>query len=196
MAESAQPTFYYDFYSPYSYLAAERVNSDLPVVPEWKPISFGHMLQKTGRQPWSFHRDPDWNEHWAEIRRRATERGLPELKIPAGWPIESYTLLGLRGATFAKGSGRVVAFSLALFRQIFNAGRTLEEDTVLLAGAACELHPNALLKGMESKTVKGALAATTQEAIDRGVQGVPTIAVGDQLFWGDDQVEAAAAALA
>ena len=191
-----QPVFFYDFYSPYSWLAAERVNSLLPVVPEWRPISFGHLLQMQGRVPWSFERDDDWQANWDEIRRRAAERELPEPKVPAGWPVESYTLLGARAATFAKGSGRAVAYSLALFRQIFAGGRTLDEDTVLIAGAACELHPNALKKGLESRTVKDALAQATQEAYELGVRGIPTIAVGEQLFWGDDQLEEAAAAAA
>lgn len=187
--------FFYDFYSPYSYLAAERVNSVLPVVPEWRPISFGHILQKSGRRPWSFEQGPERDAHWEEIERRAAERGLPEIRRPAGWPIETYSLAGARGATFAKGAGRAVAFSLALFRQIFAGGRTLDEDTVLLAGAACELHPNAIVKGIESRTVKEALARSTDEAYELGVRGIPTIAVGDELFWGDDQVEAAAAKL-
>ena len=194
--EASQPVFFYDFYSPYAYLAAERVNSVLPVVPEWRPISFGHILRESGRRPWSFERGPDHDAHWQEIERRAAERRLPEIRRPAGWPIETYSLAGARAATFAKASGRAVAFSLACFRQIFAAGRTLDEDTVLLAGAACELHPNAILKGLESRTVKDALAQATREAYELGVRGIPTIAVGDELFWGDDQVEAAAAALA
>lgn len=187
--------FFYDFYSPYSYLTAERINSELGVVPEWRPISFGHILRKAERIPWSFERDTDWEAHWDEIRRRGAERGLPEFRIPDGWPVESYSIAGARAATFAKASGRAVAFSLALFRQIFAGGRTLDEDTVLLAGAACELHPNAILKGLESRTVKDGLAKATDEAYELGVRGIPTIAVGDDLFWGDDQLEAAASAI-
>jgi len=49
MAEQA--LFFYDFYSPYSYLAAERVNSVMPAVPEWRPISFGHILKQSERRP-------------------------------------------------------------------------------------------------------------------------------------------------
>ena len=116
------------------------------------------------------------------------------MKRPAGWPIESYSVIGARAATFAKGSGRAVAYSLALFRQIFSAGRTLDEDTVLIAGAACELHPNALLKGIESQVVKDGLASATNDAYELGVRGVPTIALDGQLFWGDDRLEEAAAA--
>jgi 2-hydroxychromene-2-carboxylate isomerase len=190
----SQPVFFYDFYSPYSYLAAERVNSAMAVVPEWRPISFGHILKQSGRRPWSFDPGDDRDAHWAEIEARAADRGLPKLRRPPGWPIESYSVSGARAATFAKGSGRAVAYSLALFRQIFGAGRTLDEDTVLIAGAACELHPNALLKGMESRAVKDALVSATSDAYELGVRGVPTIEVDGELFWGDDRLEEAARA--
>jgi 2-hydroxychromene-2-carboxylate isomerase len=193
MAEQA--LFFYDFYSPYSYLAAERVNSVMPVVPEWRPISFGHILKQSERRPWSFDQGEDHDAHWREIEGRAAERGLPSLERPPGWPIETYSVIGARAATFAKGSGRAVAYSLALFRQIFAGGRTLDEDTILIAGAACELHPNALLKGVESRTVKNELVRTTNAAYELGVRGVPTIAVNGELFWGDDRLDEAASAI-
>jgi 2-hydroxychromene-2-carboxylate isomerase len=105
-------------------------------------------------------------------------------------------VIGARAATFAKGSGRAVAYSLALFRQIFAAGRALDEETVLIAGAACELHPNAVLKGLESRAVKDELIRTTNDAYELGVRGVPTIAIDGELFWGDDRLDEAAAAAA
>jgi 2-hydroxychromene-2-carboxylate isomerase len=192
-------TFYYDFSSPYSYLAAERISGVFAEAgveqPEWTPISFGHLLQSTGRRPWSFEEDK--TEDLTEIERRADERGLPKVLYPDGWPIESYSLIPLRAATYAKESGRVVSFSLAAFRQHFAAGRPLNDaDNVLLAAAACELHPKAVLKGIETKSIKDKLAQVTGEAIERGVEGVPTVAVGDELFWGDDRLEAAASAAA
>jgi 2-hydroxychromene-2-carboxylate isomerase len=64
-------------------------------------------------------------------------------------------------------------------------------DNVLVAAAACELHPNAVLKGLETQSVKDKLRVATDEAIERGVQGIPTVAVGDELFWGDDRLEEA-----
>ena len=64
-------------------------------------------------------------------------------------------------------------------------------DNVLVAAAACELHPNAVLKGIETQSVKDKLRAATDEAIQLGVEGIPTIAIGDRLFWGDDKVEEA-----
>lgn len=194
----ARAVFYYDFSSPYSYLAAERISGLFAEAelaqPEWQPISFGHMLKRSGRRPWSF--EEDRRAHFEEIARRASKRGLPELVYPEGWPIENYSLNPVRAAVYAKESGRVVSFSLACFRQVFAAGRDMSDvDNVLVAAAACELHPNAVLKGIETQSVKDGLRAATEEAIELGVQGIPTVAVGERLFWGDDQLENAMEAL-
>ncbi|MCE3266638.1 MAG: disulfide bond formation protein DsbA [Solirubrobacterales bacterium] len=188
------PVFYYDFNSPYSYLAAERISGLFAEAgaeqPEWQPISFGHVLKQSGRRPWSFNVDK--GADLAEIQRRASERGLPEVVYPDGWPIDNYSLNPVRAAIYAKESGRVVSFSLAAFRQVFAAGRSLKEvENVLIAAAACELHPKAVLKGIETSSVKARLREATEEAIERGVEGIPTVAVGDELFWGDDRLEEA-----
>ena len=104
-------------------------------------------------------------------------------------------LVAMRAATFAKQAGRTVAFALAAFRQAFAAGRDLSEaDNVLLAAAACELHPNAVLKAIETTSVKGELRAATEEAGDLGVEGVPSVVVGGEVFWGDDRLEDAVSA--
>jgi 2-hydroxychromene-2-carboxylate isomerase len=191
---SGRATFYYDFSSPYSYLAAERISGLFAEAdveqPEWQPISFGHVLKVTGRRPWSF--EEDRSADWGEIQRRADERGLPKVLYPEGWPIESYSLNPIRAATYAKESGRVVSFTLACFRQVFAAGRDMSDvENVLIAAAACELHPNAVLKGMETQSVKDKLREATEQALERGVEGIPTVAVGDELFWGDDRLEEA-----
>jgi 2-hydroxychromene-2-carboxylate isomerase len=131
----------------------------------------------------------------AEIKRRAAERGLPEVVYPKGWPVENYSLNPIRAAIYAKESGRVVSFSLAAFRQVFAAGRDMSDvDNVLLAAAACELHPNAVIKGIETKSVKEELKRATEEAIELGLTGIPTVSVGGDLFWGDDRLEEAASA--
>ncbi len=191
-----RPTFYFDYSSPYAYLTAERVNSVMPEPPVWQPISFGFVLRATGRTPWSLTGERE--EGMREIERRAAERGLPALRWPRGWGegesvAEAYALTAPRAGIFAKASGRAVAFSLAAFRQAFAGGRDLSDpENVLIAAAACELHPRAVLTGIETESVKRELQRETEVAIERGVVGVPTIAVGDELFWGDDRLEEAA----
>lgn len=101
----------------------------------------------------------------------------------------------MRAATYAKQAGRTVAFTLAAFRQAFAAGRDLSEpENVLIAAAACELHPNAVLKAIETDSVKSVLRQATDTAGDLGVRGVTSLVVGEEVFWGDDRLEDALAA--
>jgi 2-hydroxychromene-2-carboxylate isomerase len=102
----------------------------------------------------------------------------------------------MRTATYATSIGKGVSFALTAFRQAFAGGRDLSvADNVMIAAAACELHPNAVARAVEQQTVKDALKAATEEALGRGVVGVPSIAAGDQVFWGDDRLSEAARAL-
>jgi 2-hydroxychromene-2-carboxylate isomerase len=188
-----RPVFYYDLGSPYAYLAAERLARVLPEMPVWQPILLGGIWKDTGGQSWAVTHARE--EGMAEVERRAAEYDLMPIRWPAGWP--NNTLNAMRAAVWAQQIGRTVAFSLAAFRQAFGGGKDLSNiDFVLMAAAACELHPNAVLKAIETQSVKDRLREVTQEAYDRGVRGVPTVAVGDELFWGDDRLEKAAAAMA
>jgi 2-hydroxychromene-2-carboxylate isomerase len=184
-----RPVFYYDFGSPYAYLAAERIHGLFEEPPVWQPILLGGIWQQTGGRSWAT--TDRRGDGMAEVEGRADEYGLQPIRWPSDWP--SNTLKAMRAATFAQQSGRAVAFSLAAFRQAFAGGRDLSDvDNVLIAAAACELHPNAVLKGIETQSVKDRLRAATEEAYDRGVRGVPSVVVGDEVFWGDDRLEEAA----
>ena len=188
----AQPVFYFDLGSPYAWLAAERVHQVLPVVPVWQPILLGGIWQQTGGRSWASTDKRD--EGMREIEQRAERYGLLPVRWPEGWPNNSLT--AMRAATFAQQAGRTVAFSLAAFRQAFAGGKDLSDvDNVLIAAAACELHPNAVLKGIGMQSTKDRLRAATQEAYDRGVRGVPSVVVGGRVFWSDDHLELAAEAL-
>jgi 2-hydroxychromene-2-carboxylate isomerase len=192
VSPAEQPIFYYDLGSPYAYLAAERIPRVLGTVPIWQPILLGGIWKETGGRSWATTEKRD--EGMAEIERRAAAYGLMPVRWPEGWP--NSTLQAMRAAIFAQQTGRAVAFSLAAFRQAFAAGKDLSDvDNVLIAAAACELHPNAVLKGIEMQSTKDRLRDATRQAYDRGVRGVPTVAVGDKLFWGDDRLEDAATAL-
>lgn len=150
------------------------------------------VLERAGRGWWAL--GPERPSGMAEVERRAAAYGLPPVRWPNPWP--SDTVAAMRAATFAKGTGRAVAFSLAAFRQAFAAGRDLSmTDNVLVAAAACELHPRAVLQAIEGRAAREELEAATEAAIARGVEGLPTVAVGERLFFGDDRLEEAAARL-
>jgi 2-hydroxychromene-2-carboxylate isomerase len=190
-------TFYFDLGSPYAYLSAERISGLFSEAgleqPEWQPILLGGLFQRFERGSWS--QTPTRDEGMAEVERRASAYGLPPIVWPDPWP--GNTLTAMRTATFAKQTGRTVSFALAAFRQAFAAGRDLSEpDNVWIAAAACELHPRALEKAVQTEAVKGALREATGAAGDRGVFGVPSVVVGEEVFWGDDRLEEAVAAAA
>ncbi len=195
--ERPAATFYYDLGSPYSYLSAERISrlftdAEIPQ-PEWQPILLGGLFARFERGSWS--QTPAREEGMREVERRAAAYGLQPIRWPDPWPGNG--LHAMRVATYAKSIGRTVSFTLAAFRQAFAAGRDLSDpDNVAIAAAACELHPNAIAKAAASESVKTRLKEATQLAGDRGVFGVPTVVVGDEVFWGDDRLEEAVAAAA
>ncbi|MCL4286861.1 MAG: 2-hydroxychromene-2-carboxylate isomerase [Thermoleophilia bacterium] len=189
--------FYFDLGSPYAYLSAERISrlfADAGLAqPEWKPILLGALFARCERGSWSL---TDARETgMREVERRAGVRGIQPIRWPDPFPAN--TLYAMRVATYAKSIGRAVSFALAAFRQAFAGGRDLTDpDNVAIAAAACELHPNAVARAAASESVKARLREQTGQAGDRGVFGVPTVAVGEEVFWGDDRLEDAVAAAA
>jgi hypothetical protein len=179
---AAQPVFYYDLGDPDCYLTAERIMAELPMVPEWEPVH-GPQLGWTPPAPVP-----------GELAARVAAHGLQPLRLPAAWPPDSE--LAMRTATYAKGGGRAVAFSLAAFRQVFAGGRDLgDEGTVLIAAAACEMHPRAVLKGVTMRSVIGGLTQAGERATAAGVRRLPAITFGTAVFEGPDALERATLAL-
>ncbi|HEX4308022.1 MAG TPA: DsbA family protein [Solirubrobacterales bacterium] len=194
---SGRATFYYDLGSPYAYFSAERISGLFTEAgleqPEWQPILLGGLFRQFGRGSWA--QTEARAEGIAECERRAAEYGLPPIVWPEVWPGEM--LAAMRVATFAKQAGRTISFSLAAFRQQFAAGKDLTDlDNVMIAAAACELHPRALESAVRTKSVKDGLREATAAAAAAGVFGVPSVRVGEEVFWGDDRLEEAVAAAA
>jgi 2-hydroxychromene-2-carboxylate isomerase len=190
-------TFYFDLGSPYAYLAAERISAVFAEagaeVPEWQPVLLGGLFQRFGRDSWA--NGPDRAAGINEVQRRASAYGLPPIAWPDPFPGNS--LYAMRVATFAKEIGRTVSYSLAAFRQAFAAGRDLTDpDNVMIAAAAAEMHPRAIAVATARDQIKAALRDATERAGDAGVTGVPSVLVGDEVFWGDDRLEDAAEAAA
>jgi 2-hydroxychromene-2-carboxylate isomerase len=188
---SGQPVFYYDTNSPFAYLAAQRVGDLIPDA-VWKPVALPVVFRAIGKVPWSLSDERPAGV--AECERRAAERGLPAMTWPEGWPAEAWSWTPLRAAIVADGEGRQREFALEAYRMNFAECRSLAElENVLDAAAAAGLDPADVRDRIDSPEVKDRLRANTDEAIALGAVGVPTVAVGDELFWGDDRLEEAAA---
>src|SRR6476646_1548210 len=120
----SEAVFYYDFSSPFAYLASARIDDLLPGA-VWRPFAFGILLRELGRVPWSLSDGRE--EGMAEVERRAAERGLPPLRWAEGWPGETYSLAPLRAAMLAEERSRLKEFTRAAYRIHFAEGSRLDE---------------------------------------------------------------------
>lgn len=168
-ASTGQFTFYYDIGSPYAWVVAERLAQEFPEA-EWTPVlqpdvDDGPLWDGDEERIWDFTKkfgliDPRFNED----RMNLTIADTRKMAL---------------AATYAKSIGRSVAFSLAAFRQCFGAARPVdEEDTILLAAAACEMHPRAVLQALDMQSTKDSLAAAgaaLREQVTDGRTELPTI---------------------
>jgi 2-hydroxychromene-2-carboxylate isomerase len=184
-------TFYFDLGSPYAYLTAERIAEVLGESVVWQPLSLGALFKLAGRSSWSLG-DPDRRRDGiAEVRRRAELYGLPPVRWPEPWP--SNYLFAMRACTYAFQVERGHEFALGAFRASFQRGHDLGvPEHVLAVAGEVGLDPRAVRDATGDPEVKATLRAATEDAHERGVFGVPTLAVGGELFWGDDRLQDAA----
>ena len=175
-------TFYLDFISPYAYLAFEHLPEALKGLSysvSYKPVLFAGMLKHHGQLgPAEIAPKRDWT--YRQVLWLAHRHGL-ELQMPASHPFNPLALLRLAVACSAQGlPNRYVAETL--FRHVWHGGADAT-DTGRLQAVTQRLEPK---RDVNSDEVKAQLKANTEEAIERGIFGVPTFEVDGKLFWGFD----------
>jgi 2-hydroxychromene-2-carboxylate isomerase len=194
LPNSPSVTFYFDVGSPYAYLAASRLDTVLPESVTWQPVLLGGLFKLTGRSSWALGDYRRRQTGMAEIERRTRRYGLPAMRWPDPWP--SDYLYAMRATTFAFGAGRGREFALHAFQNAFERGSDLSIPAHVLDAAEHVGLARADVQGaVQDQQIKQALRAATDAAYELGVFGVPTVAIDDELFWGDDRLEDAAARL-
>lgn len=176
-----KPTWYFDLISPFAHLALPRVLALGEV--ELKPIVFGAVLSHWG-QLGPAEIEPKRVQTYRQTQFAADQAGIP-MRYPPRHPFRS--LEALRLLTALGGDAAAVQ---AAFAFVWGEGRDPHEEAVALRARLPPVTEEALLAAKE------ALRAATDSAIAAGVFGVPTLAVGDELFWGADAMPMAEAFLA
>jgi 2-hydroxychromene-2-carboxylate isomerase len=180
-ADRREATFYFDTISPFAYLmwkALRRAPLDVPVTPV--PVVFGALLN-----------------HWGQLgpaevpaKRIHTYRYCQWLAEVEGIPFRfppTHPFLSLGSLRLIVALGSTSAAVDEIFDRIFAQGRDLSSADEL-ARACKELAVPHLASQINAEPVKAALRRNTDAAIERGVFGVPTLAIGDELFWGYDSL--------
>ena len=186
-----QITFYLDFISPYAYLAFEKLPQALmghSYSVTYKPVLFVALLKHHGQLgPAEIAGKREWT--YRQVLWLAQREGIA-LQLPATHPFNPLALLRLATACDAQGEPNRYVCE-AVFSHVWHGGAEAS-DAMRLQALTKHLAP---ARAVDSDGVKAQLKANTDEAIARGVFGVPTFAVDDKLFWGFDALPMLAAYL-
>jgi len=180
--------FYFDYGSPYSYLAdtqveaiAQRAGATLVR----KPMLLGGVFKATGnhspaelpqKSAWSAFDMPMWARHY----------GVPFQRNPF-FPVNTLALM--RGAAAAQIDGSFEVYHPAVFKAMWVEGRNLNDmKEVAAVLSAAGLDPANVGARIQDQDVKDRLKATTEEAVARGVFGAPTCFVDKMMFFGNDRL--------
>lgn len=182
--------FYYDYSSPYGYLAAEQIEAVAArhgAAVAWRPVLLGAVFKVTGARPLT-EAPLKGTYSAADFRRSAAFYGVP-YSPPARFPIS--TIAAARATLWARAEApeRYKALALAFFRAYFRDGRALDEPDVVAAVAAENgFDAVQMMAAISSDAIKAALKQEVDEAIARGVFGSPYFFVGNEPFWGADRL--------
>jgi 2-hydroxychromene-2-carboxylate isomerase len=181
--------FFFGAMSPYSWFAIERVEAVLPEA-SWRPVFAGGLFRAAGRTSWGL--DERRPAGIADCEARAAAHGLEPIRWPEPWPTND--LLVARAMIVAAEAGVLRPFALGAMRLAFLEGADLgESGAVAEAASRARLDPEDVAHGAARPEVKERLRTETDRAHGLGVIGVPSVVVGNEVFWGDDRLEQAAA---
>ena len=181
--------FFFDYGSPYSYLASTRVEAlcrSTGATLRWRPVLLGAIFKATENVPpvsnmykarYLLKDLLDWTRHY----------GLPDFVLPDNFPVNS--LKADRLGMVALEEGRIAAFTPAIYRASFQRGQDIGDLGVLTAALKeAGMDPAKALGRAEGPDIKDALRLNTEEAVGRGAFGVPSFYVGEDMYVGNDRL--------
>ncbi|WP_284619810.1 2-hydroxychromene-2-carboxylate isomerase [Aquabacterium humicola] len=185
-------TFWFDVVSPYAWLAFDRLPQALEgcsYVVDYRPVLFAGLLKAWGQKgPAEIGPKRAWT--YRQVAWLAHAQGTT-LQRPQPHPFNPLALQRLAVAASADGrpNRRVVEL---LFRHAWCGGGADPNDTVALAALTAAVAP---VRDPAGDEVKAELRAATDEAVARGIFGVPTLEADGRAFWGQDALPMLRAAL-
>ncbi|HWE16696.1 MAG TPA: 2-hydroxychromene-2-carboxylate isomerase [Hyphomicrobiaceae bacterium] len=178
--------FYFDFASPYGFLAAMQIDA-LPRPLTWRPFLLGAVYKRFGQSPLNHPLKRDYIVK-VDAPRMARRVGL-DLKVPAGFPEHALPPSRVFYWIEEQDPVRAVAFAKVAYRKYWLAGcATSDAGVAAEAAASIGFGRDAVLAGMQSAAVKDRLVRENEEAIRKGVFGSPFFLIDGEPFWGSDRV--------
>ncbi len=182
--------FYFDFSSPYAYLASEKID-DLAAKygrkVKWRPILLGPLFKASGSAPLTeIPLKGDYSRH--DFARSARYMGLP-FCMPERFPLATQVAARAYYWLHERECGQARAFAHAVFRALFVHNRDVSDPAVVLELALEQgADSAALAEALKSEPLKNRLRAEGEAALARGVFGAPFFFVDKEPFWGADRL--------
>ena len=178
--------FFFDYVSPYSYLANSQLNSIKGIEIQYRPMFLGGVMEATGNKPPGAL--PVRGKYLTkDIKRWAKNYGIP-FKFNSIFP--QNTLKSLRLSLAAQNHGVFNNIHQSLFDAMFVYNQDLSQDNVLVEIIKKNsLDDYRLMEEIEDSSIKSALKKNTDEAIARGAFGAPTFFIDEEMFFGNDRFE-------
>ena len=186
-----QVDFYFDFSSPYSYLAAENIDALARRhghSVNWIPVMLGVIFRSTGSAPLT--EQHPWRASYAvlDFKRSAEMASLP-FRYPSRFPQASHHAARVLLWLGRTAPDKARPFALAVFRSLFvHDGDIQDIDNLATIGRALEIDEAGLRAAIQDPAIKQQLAANNDVAVSRQVFGAPTFFVGGEQFWGHDRM--------
>ncbi len=188
--------FYYDFSSPWTYLAQTQMKAlsartGAKVV--YHPLFLGGLFKLTGHPP-TFNEPLKWKYMLDDMQDWATHYGVT-LKMPSRFPANTLKALRAHAAIAAQGKDPE-PFIDAVFKAYWVDDADIAGANVLKSVLDKTGYDGAaILAATDTEPVKNAVKESTDKAHARGVFGAPTFFVGQKMFWGNDRLAFAERAL-
>ena len=183
--------FYFDFYSPYGYLASLRIDEIAArhgCKVNWKPFMLGATFSITGHQPLTS--TPMMSEYALLDIKRSARLQSANFQMPVDFPKAALSCSRAFYYLVDEQPQAAVALAKAIYRAIFGEGRDgTDVDLIAELARGLGIDTESLVPALQDQSIKDRLKAETQAAIDRGVFGSPFIFVGDEPFWGNDRLD-------
>lgn len=184
--------YFYMLGSPFTYLGGPQLaeiaaRTGATVV--HKPVNMGELLAFAGGLPLA-QRPPQRKAYrMMELRRIRRRTGLPLTLEPRFFPVDD--TLAAHAVIAAQSAGHPVdALAQAFLRAVWAEERDISDaETVRAIVTAEGLDAQVILDAAGTAEMAAIREANTREAMDRGVFGAPTYALGDELFWGQDRLD-------
>jgi len=185
--------FYYDYGSPYSYLAdtqVEAIAKRAGAVLVRKPMLLGGVFKATNnRSPAQslvgIKNKPEYER--IEMNRFIKRHGITRFKSNPFFPVN--TLMMMRGAVAARQLGVFERYVDEMFRNMWGDPKKMDDPAIFRTALDEAGLPTAkIVELIETQPVKDELIANTQRSVERGTFGSPTFYVGDEIFFGKDRL--------